>query len=528
MPVFQYGGYRSPYVQSISALLEAPGQIEAQRAQTVGNAQARAAQQSGQAWAGAAQGVGNVLEQYQRMREEAPLKAAQLAATQSQTGERNSLTAERNQQTTARTQAGVDSAVVGKILGEGGDLASIKKALTGTPEARLIPQIEKSFEDAAKRKADFDKVIADTAKSSADTQAAQEKIAEAHANYLGGLSADVAKHDYDPTAFFHAVALAHKDGMIDTQTAGQAIALGIQTPDQIKPFVDARIAASPEQRKILEAAAAKAAVPPKQYEVTVPGPNGQPIKKLVSEAALQAGVPEYKAPPASTASPSALNDVKDAVAGMMEGTIPPMLPGRASKEYLATLAEAKRQGYDLQAAVTDWNATQKHIATMNGAQQLRLNQSINALPELLDTVDDLASKWKGGRFPTLNKANLALAKGGAYGDEVATIARQLDSQIADVTADLGSVYMGGNSPTDHALELAGKSLAGEWSEKVLRDMVALARKNVTIRRNSINNTGVQGVGSENPYVPPPVVPPPVTPPTQPKIVRYDMSGKVIP
>jgi methyl-accepting chemotaxis protein len=131
---------------------------------------------------------------------------------------------------------------------------------------------------------------------------------------------------------------------------------------------------------------------------------------------------------------------------MKAGTLPPQLPGRASKEYVAIMAEAKRQGFDLASAATDWTATQKHIATMNGAQQLRLNQSINALPDMLDSVDALASKWKGGKFPILNKANLALAKGGAYGSDVASIANQLDAQIADVTADLGNVYMGGNSP----------------------------------------------------------------------------------
>lgn len=195
------------------------------------------------------------------------------------------------------------------------------------------------------------------------------------------------------------------------------------------------------------------------------------------------------------------SDVKEAVAAMKEGTVPPLLPGRASKEYIATLAEAHRQGYDLQGAVTDWNATQKHLATMNGAQQLRLNQAINALPDMLDSVDALATKWKGGKFPILNRANLALAKGGTYGSDVASVANQLDAQIADVTADLGNVYMGGNSPTDHALGLAGKSLKGEWDEKVLHDMVALAKKNVTIRRNSIAHTGVAGASANNPYLP---------------------------
>jgi hypothetical protein len=139
---------------------------------------------------------------------------------------------------------------------------------------------------------------------------------------------------------------------------------------------------------------------------------------------------------------------------------------------------------------------------LNSGQQLRLNQSINALPEMLDSVDTLAAKWKGGSFPMLNKANLALAKGGAYGKEAASIANQLDAQIADVTADLGNVYMGGNSPTDHALGLASKSLSGDWDEKVLHDMTAMARKNVQIRQNSIRNTGVAGASENNMYAPP--------------------------
>lgn len=164
-----------------------------------------------------------------------------------------------------------------------------------------------------------------------------------------------------------------------------------------------------------------------------------------------------------------------------------------------------QQGYNKAQAVTDWKATQRHIASMNGPQQLRLNQAINSLPDMLDTVEALSAKWKGGRFPLLNKANLAAAKNGIYGPEVASVATQLEGQIADVVADLGNVYMGGNSPTDHAIGLASKSLSGEWDAKVLKDMIALAKKNVTVRRNSIANTGVSGASADNPYATP-VVP----------------------
>lgn len=210
-------------------------------------------------------------------------------------------------------------------------------------------------------------------------------------------------------------------------------------------------------------------------------------------------------------------DIKDAVQGMIDGRVPPMLPGRASTAYTAMLAEAQRRGYNLAGAATDWTATQKHIATMNGAQQLRLNQAVNALPDMLDKVDTLAQQWKGSGAPLLNRINLAAAKNGVYGTKAATIATQLDAQIADVVADLGNVYMGGNSPTDHALQLAGKSLQADWSEPVLRQMITLAKQNVQIRRNSINNTGVAGASEGNPYAPPP--PPAQKAPTDPLGIR---------
>ncbi len=198
-----------------------------------------------------------------------------------------------------------------------------------------------------------------------------------------------------------------------------------------------------------------------------------------------------------------LADVKESVKGMVDGTIPPQLPGRNTKEYTAVTAEAHRQGYDLVKAIQDWTATQKYLSTLNGPQQLKLRQSITALPDLLDSVDTLADKWKAGRFPALNAANLALAKNGAYGNEAATIANSLSTQISDVRADLASIYMGGNSPTDDAFKLAETSLNQNWDNKVLHDMTNLARKNVQIRNNSIKTTGPAGTSEGNPYAPKP-------------------------
>lgn len=192
-------------------------------------------------------------------------------------------------------------------------------------------------------------------------------------------------------------------------------------------------------------------------------------------------------------------DPKAIADSVVKGEFPPDISqySKYAKDQIAS--ELAKRGYNLSTATTDWKATQKHIATMNSSQQLRLTQAINALPDMLDSVDNLASKWKGGNFPALNRANLALAKNGAFGPEAQSIATQLDAQIADVNGDLGVVYMGGNSPTDHALELASKALSGDWSEGVIHDMVGMAKKNVQIRHNSIANTGVAGASADNPY-----------------------------
>lgn len=197
------------------------------------------------------------------------------------------------------------------------------------------------------------------------------------------------------------------------------------------------------------------------------------------------------------------SDIQETVAGMKEGTLPPQLPGRATKEYVALLAEARRQGYDLSRANLDWAATSKHLATLNGAQQTRLRQAVDTATHSLDVIEDLATQWQGGNFPMLNKARLAAAKGGALGPKAQAIATQLEAQISDVTSELGNVYMGGNSPTDHALGLAAKNLSADWALPQLKAALDLSRKNLQIRANSMNTVGAVGISENNPYSPKP-------------------------
>jgi len=301
-------------------------------------------------------------------------------------------------------------------------------------------------------------------------------------------------------------------------------------PENLDTILNVAVKQSPEQQGLINAAPKPQIVGPQGGTVLNPDQTTTVIPPSVEQQPTAAGLAVKAAngdphaaaalrllhPPAGSGGTGGYSqdDVKLTVQGMKNGSLPPLLPGRASPSYNAIMAEAQRQGFDLSRAATDWVATQTHVKTLNNAQQTRLNQSINALPDILDTVQALADKWNGGQYPLLNRANLAAAKNGVYGPEVASVATQLEAQIADAAADLGNVYMGGNSPTDYALRLAQTSLSGSWDRKVLTDMVKLAKQNVQVRRNSINNTGVQGASADNLYAPPSpgVQPPPVVPP----------------
>lgn len=197
---------------------------------------------------------------------------------------------------------------------------------------------------------------------------------------------------------------------------------------------------------------------------------------------------------------------------IVQGLQPPTMTGLYGKTAAVRAALARR-GYNLTNATLDYDATKRHFATLNGPQQTRLRQAANTAMHSLDVVEELSNKWQGGAFPLLNKGRLAAATNGVLGPEAQVLATQLTAVITDVTSELGNVYMGGNSPTDHALQLAAKNLSEDWSLPQLKAALDLARTNLTIRQNAIRNSGTisqsGGYGQGKP----------------PK--RYDMNGNLL-
>lgn len=196
------------------------------------------------------------------------------------------------------------------------------------------------------------------------------------------------------------------------------------------------------------------------------------------------------------------SNAKDIAAAIKRGEQPPTTTG-LYKEGAGVRAELARQGFNLQQAESDWHATQKHLATLNGPQQERLRQAVSFTKDSLGIIDDLYNQWekvgKPGGWKVFNRGSLATAK--QLPGEAGNIAHRLEAQINDLTSELGTVYKGGNTSTDESLKLAAENLKAEWNEKTFHDAITQIRRNLEIRENSIRNSQAAGVSADSPYTP---------------------------
>ena len=218
--------------------------------------------------------------------------------------------------------------------------------------------------------------------------------------------------------------------------------------------------------------------------------------------------------PAAQQMRQADTDTAEEIANAIErGDRPPTLQGLYRHGPLVQGILAKRK-FNLTDATLDWQATQNWLRSASSNQQLRMRQAIPNAYDSLQTIEEAAKAWNAGNFPSFNKVSIDAAVQANIGKKVkATIAGKdkewtpseiatiLKAQIADVTAELANVYMGGNSPTEQAMKLASHNLNENWSSRTLQSMVDLTRNNLKIRENSMKNTGP--VGSDNRYYTPP-------------------------
>lgn len=484
MPPFQYSQYRNPYVQSISALLEQPGQIEAARAQQVGQAQAQAAQQRGAAWSGAAQNIGQdvsgAIQQYQKMKMEAPLKAAQLADVQSQIAERTATAAQRTDQ--AQSAAAFDQALKGAMVTNPDtglvtyDRNKAMALLTSAGKGHLAPQINEILDKS---------------------DAADIAIQKAHQDAIKSSASLVDALGNDPTVFANELqrGIANKRY---TQAEAQPFLDAIQSDPKKVAAITGHLLGK-DAAKLEEHDPTKELRNPQTGALVVAATPADPKAVAPTEAGLFDAHQKLEAKrllgqsltPDEQASYDAYNKMKNDPAAARAAAATEATNARLDKSENFQEQERGR-------AILD-----KAEQTYNEARQKSA---------VLKTFVDLA---KGG--------NVVAGSGQALVATMATLGaegfkRLTGTELATTTA-AGSAW-------DRLKGSIGKIVEGQpLDAQVQKDMItladALAKGSYGQYKDTFDSaTGRYKLANEKPLPEPSVV--------APKIVRYDASGKVIP
>ncbi len=181
-----------------------------------------------------------------------------------------------------------------------------------------------------------------------------------------------------------------------------------------------------------------------------------------------------------------------AAQAIMNGSAPPpssstgSVASNAANQQMRAYMSAN--GYDLTAATEDFTAVQKWQATVNGPTFQRAIVAADSAQQYITTLQGLAQQWNSNDpVNALNAANLTAALNGAYGPQQQSIAQQMQTQIADLQADMGSVYRYGLSSTDSSMENAAQTLSTSWDQNQLDASLQIIAQNLQIRINSLKN-----------------------------------------
>lgn len=199
-----------------------------------------------------------------------------------------------------------------------------------------------------------------------------------------------------------------------------------------------------------------------------------------------------------------------AAQAVIEGKAPPpssstgSIASNAANQQMRAYMEAN--GYDLTKATEDWTAVQKWTNTENSATVVRARVAADSAQQYITTLRGLAQQWnQTDPVHVLNHVNFQAALNGAYGQTQQNIAQQVQTQIADLTSDMGSVYRYGLSSTDSSMEQATKTLSTDWNGGELNASLDIISQNLQVRINSLNSpqnavSATGDAGGSNPYI----------------------------
>jgi hypothetical protein len=158
-------------------------------------------------------------------------------------------------------------------------------------------------------------------------------------------------------------------------------------------------------------------------------------------------------------------------------------------------AELEKRGVNVAKLQLQTLGEKRLAQTLNGPQQVRLRQSIKSVQDGLDILDNLNSEFERTGIKGFNKAEIEALANGSGTKEQQQIAQQFKTQIIGLQDEFGNVIMSGNSPTDRALELGGKTFNEDYNDTTIGAATKQMRILLNTRMNAIDSVGASGGGT---------------------------------
>jgi hypothetical protein len=197
--------------------------------------------------------------------------------------------------------------------------------------------------------------------------------------------------------------------------------------------------------------------------------------------------------PSSYATATSPQKIQAEIEGMANGTIPPD-PQKftARRDITNVVGGLAQKGLDLKQLALDYQAEQSFVKSINSTQQLRLRQLIPSVLNGIDDLDKLNEDFKRTGIKAFNKASLEYYANGGGSKEQQQIAQKFTSQMTVLADEMGSIFMGGNTPTDRSLDMAQKLFRGDFNDTALKASNEQVKRNLGYRANAIESVSAVG------------------------------------
>jgi len=199
--------------------------------------------------------------------------------------------------------------------------------------------------------------------------------------------------------------------------------------------------------------------------------------------------------PGSYATATSQEDMNSTVEGIANGTTPPDLVKTVSRRDLTTVAgRLAKKGLDLKQLSLNYQAEQSFVKSLNSTQQLRLRQLIPSVQDGIRDLLELNKQFKRTGIKAFNKATLQYYINGGGTKEQQQYAQKFNSQMTVLADEMGSIFMGGNTPTERSLDLAVKLFNSDYNDTAIEASMEQVKRNLGYRASAIES--VQPVGTK--------------------------------